>query len=477
VIDSLQMSTRRKGLLPRSEAANFCRRASVPSLQVIAFFLCFLASAVPSLRAEVRVLRGFTLIDGTGTAPVPGSAMIIDAGRITWVGSVSRLKVPAGAEVVDLTGRFVMPGLIDLHGHLGITSGMTLDTKSYSRQTVEHDLKTYADYGVTTMLSLGLDKDPIFEIRDQQRTSRPTMARVYTAGQGFVYKDGIGGGISFPGIPTAVFSTVADVEAAVAEQARKHVDVIKFWTDDNLGKAKRMPYDICKAIIDSAHRHGVRVVAHVYYLEDAKQLANFGIDGLAHIVRDQPVDRELTDSMKRHHTWQIAATLIREFSLFIYAKTPDFISDPFFTRDVSADVIKTLSSPEYQAKAVADPNLEKYRQALETGKRNLKAMADAGVRYGMGTDTGVPGRFQGYFEHLELQEMVEAGLTPMQAIVAATSSGAEFLKAKDLGTLQPGKWADLIVLAKNPLDDIKNSHSIQAVYIAGNSVYTKERFQ
>ena len=264
--------------------------------------------------------------------------MIIDAGRITWVGAVSKLKVPAGAQVVDLTGRFVMPGMIDLHGHLGITSGMTLDTNSYSRQTVERDLKTYSQYGVTTVLSLGLDKDPIFEVRSQQRTSRPTMARVYTAGQGFVYKGGIGGGISFPGIPTAVLSTVSDVEPAVAEQARKHVDVIKFWTDDNFGKAKRMPADISKAIIDSAHKHGVRVVAHVYYLEDAKRLADFGIDGLAHIVRDKPVDQELIASMKRHNTWQIASTLCREVSLFVYAKTPDFISDPFFTRGVSADV-------------------------------------------------------------------------------------------------------------------------------------------
>ena len=437
-------------------------------------FVFCLTLAVMPLNAEVRVFRGFTLIDGSGAAAAPNSAMIVDAGRIRWVGSAPNLKVPAGAEVVDLAGRFVMPGIIDLHGHLGVTSGVTLDTKSYSRETVEHDLKTYASYGVTAVLSLGLDNDSVFEIRGQQRASRPSMARVYTAGQGFVYKGGVGGGISFPGVPNVsmpVFSTVSDVEPAVAEQARKHVDVIKFWTDDNLGKAKRMPYDICKAIIDSAHKHGVRVVAHVYYLEDAKRLADFGIDGLAHIVRDKPVDQELIASMKRHNTWQIASTLTREVSLFIYARTPDFISDPFFTRGVSPDVIKTLSSPAYQQKSASDPNLERYRQDLAMGKRNLKALADGGVRYGMGTDTGVPGRFQGYFEHLELQEMVEAGLTPMQAIVAATKSGAEFLKATDLGTLQPGKWADLIVLDKNPLDDIKNTHTIQAVYIAGNNVY------
>jgi len=179
--------------------------------------------------------------------------------------------------------------------------------------------------------------------------------------------------------------------------------------------------------------------------------------------------------MKSHGTWQLAATLSRELSLIMYSKTPDFIHDPFFTRGISADTLKTLSSPEYQAKLSSDPNIEKYRSGLDMGKRNLKAEADGGVRFGMGTDTGVPGRIQGFNDHLEMQEMVEAGLTPMQVIVAATKSGAEFLKAPLLGTLQAGKWADLIVLANNPLDDIKNTRTIQSVYIAGNTVYAKEK--
>ena len=456
------------------------RRVSLPShlltrWQTLAFLLC-LTLAASSLKAEVRVLRGFTLIDGTGAAAVPNSAMIIDAGKIKWVGPVANLKVPSGADVVDLTGRFVMPGIIDIHAHVGITNGMTLDVKDYSRQTVERDLKQYANYGVTTLLSLGLDQgNTIFDIRKEQHASLPTYSRVYTAGLGFVYPGGVGGGITFPGVPTAFLSSVADVEPAVAAQAKNHVDVLKFWTDANLGQAKPMPYDICKAIIDSGHKHGIRVIAHVYYLADAKQLVAYGVDGLAHIVRDKPVDQELIDGMKSHGTWQLAATLSRELSLIMYSKTPDFIHDPFFTRGISADTLKTLSSPEYQAKLSSDPNIEKYRSGLDMGKRNLKAEADGGVRFGMGTDTGVPGRIQGFNDHLEMQEMVEAGLTPMQVIVAATKSGAEFLKAPLLGTLQAGKWADLIVLANNPLDDIKNTRTIQSVYIAGNTVYAKEK--
>src|SRR5439155_15541982 len=139
---------------------------------------------------------------------------------------------------------------------------------------------------------------------------------------------------------------------------------------------------------------------HVFYLEDAKRLTDFGVDALVHIVRDKPVDQELITSMKRHHTWLAASTLTREVALSAYATTPDFISDPFFTRGVTSDVLTTLSSAEYQKKIASDPNLEKYPQSLAIGKNNLKALADGGVRYGMGTDTGVPGRFEGYFDHM-----------------------------------------------------------------------------
>jgi imidazolonepropionase-like amidohydrolase len=151
-------------------------------------------------------------------------------------------------------------------------------------------------------------------------------------------------------------------------------------------------------------------------------------------------------------------------------RTPDYAVDPFFTRSVPASIIKTFTSPEYQRKVAADPNINQYPVVSEIEKKNLKVLADAGVRYGMGTDTGVPGRFHGYFEHVEMELMVQAGLTPMQVLVAATRSGAEFLKARDLGTLEPSKWADLIVLSRNPLSDIRNTRSIESVYIAGNKV-------
>jgi imidazolonepropionase-like amidohydrolase len=419
-----------------------------------------------SLHAEVKVLKNFTLIDGTGHQPVARAAMIVDSGRIRWIGSVGQLKSPASAETIDLTGKYVMPGIIDLHTHIGNTVDLQQSAKFFTRENIEKDLNTYASYGVTTVLSMGTDQDLIFRIRAEQRAGRPQQARVYTAGQGFIFKGGYGG---LEGVNQGV-ATAADVPAAVDVQAGKNVDIIKLWMDDHLGTKNKMPYDIGHAIIENAHQHNLRVAAHIFYLQDARKLVDFGVNGLAHSVRDKPVDEAFADDMKRHGVWQMAATLSREASMFIYGGTAPFLNDPFFSRSVSEKVLTTLKSSSYQKSVTSDPEFGRYRGFFETAKANLKTLASSGVSYAMGTDAGPPGRFPGYFEHWEMQLMVEAGLTPTQVITAATRRGAEFLQAKDLGTLEQGKWADLIVLTRNPLDDIKNTRSIDSVYIAGNRV-------
>ncbi len=415
---------------------------------------------------EIKVLKNFTLIDGNGGPAIEAAAMVIDNGRITWIGSASRVRPTEGAAITDLTGKYVMPGIINVHGHVGNTVDLAQNAKFYTRENIEKNLRTYASYGVTTVLSLGTDQDLIFQIRDQQRAGRPTYARVYTAGQGFTLKGGIGG--TPPG--TYNLEDAAEIPKDVDAQAAKKVDMIKIWVDDALGKRKKMPFEMSKSIIDNAHRNHLRVAAHIFYLADAKQLVAAGVDALAHSVRDQPVDQELIDSMKKHGAWQAAATLTREISTFIYATSPAFLTDPFFTRSVSPAALTTLNDPEYQKKIAADPDFPKYPGFLTMAQKNLKRLADAGIPYAMGTDTGPPARFPGFFEQWELELMVEAGLTPTQVITAATKSGAAFLHAKDLGTLEQGKWADLIVLNANPAANIRNTRTIEAVYIAGNQV-------
>jgi imidazolonepropionase-like amidohydrolase len=419
--------------------------------------------------AETKVLTHFTLIDGTGREPLPDAAMIVNNGRIQWVGAASMLKSPAGAEVIDLAGKYVMPGIINLHGHLGNVIDLTQNPKFFTRENLEKNLKTYASYGVTTVLSMGTDQDEIFKIRDEQRDSgRPLMTRVFTAGRGFTAKGGYGG---LAGVTFALDGN-SQIDKDVAELKKEKVDIVKIWVDDHLGTMKKMPLDMSKGIIDSAHRQGLRVAAHIFYLQDAQQLTDAGVNGLAHSVRDKLIDPQLIASMKAQGTWQIAATLTREASMFVYGQTPPFADDPFFTRAVSPKVLSTLKDPAYQKKIASDKDFAEYPTFLENAKHNLKTLVDAGVKYGFGTDSGPPGRFPGFFEQWEMELMVDAGLTPQQVIAGATKNAAEFLQAKELGTLERGKWADLIVVEKNPLADIRNTRSIDAVYIAGNRAFT-----
>lgn len=431
-------------------------------MRLAAFFLLLWPAC-----AETKVLKNFTLIDGTGQPAASEISMVIVDGWIQSVGPAANIKAPAGADVVDLTGKFVMPGIINLHGHVGTTVDMQQDAKFYTRENVERQLHTYATYGVTTVVSLGTDFDPIYQVRADQRASgRPHEARVYTAGRGFVAKGGYppSGGMRYE------VETPADCARDVAELAAKKVDFVKIWVDNRFGKGRKLPIELSRAIIADARRHGLKVVAHIVNLDDAKELVDAGIYGLAHSVRDRPVDPALMDAMKKHGAWQMAATLTREISTFIYIQPPKFLDDPFFTRSVPPQVIQALKSPQYIGRIQSDPDFSKFEGLLEMAKQNLKRIADAGVKLGFGTDSGPPGRFQGYFEQWELELMTGAGLTPAQVITAATKSSAEFLGAKDLGTLERGKWADLVVLSKNPLDDIRNTRSIESVYIAGNVV-------
>ncbi|MCM3881028.1 MAG: amidohydrolase family protein [Vicinamibacterales bacterium] len=430
------------------------------------------ASAASDTSASTVVLSGFTLIDGNGGAPLPNAALVAQDGRITFVGPASELKAPAGATAQDLSGKFVLPGLIDLHVHVAESDGAVQDPRrTFTRENVQADLRLYANYGVTSVLSMGSDQPLVWDIRDEQHRERPKVARIFTAGRGFTGLEAFPTNQgNIPGIPYEV-SDPKQAAGFVDELAAHHPDVVKIWVDDRFGDfAKtKTPINLAAAIIDEAHKLNLKVAAHVFYLEDAKGLAAAGLNAFAHSVRDKPVDDELIGLMKKHGTWQIA-TLTRDSTPFEFEHPEPFLNDPFFTKAAPPLFLERLKSPEYLKAMVADKHWSQYPGVLENAKRNLKRLVDAGVRYGFGTDAGVPGRVPAYLAHEELLLMRDAGLTPMQIIVAATKSSAEFLGERDLGTIEKGKWADLLVLGADPLADLKNSRKIDAVYVAGNKV-------
>jgi imidazolonepropionase-like amidohydrolase len=423
----------------------------------------------PQGGSRVLALRNFTLIDGRGGAPVANAGLLAIDGRITFVGPAAQLKVPAGATARDLTGKFVMPGLVNLHGHLAESDNFVQDpVKFFTRQEVEKDLRLYASYGVTTVASLGTDQPLVYTMRAEQRKSQPPMARIFTAGRGFTVKGGFPTNEgNVPGVPYEP-TTPAEATAFVNELAKNNPDVVKEWVDDRFGDFKKTPIEISRAIIQAAHQHKLKVIAHIFYLQDAKLLAAAGLDAFGHSVRDKPVDDELIALMKKSGTYLIP-TLFREAATFAFAEPDKFLKDPFFTRGVAKTTLARLASPEYHKALVSDKYFPNYPGYLKTAQQNLKRLSDAGMHIGFGSDTGVLTRFEGFGEQWELELMVQSGLTPLQVISAATRNSAEFLgQAANLGTLEAGKWADLIVLGGDPVADIKNSRRIETVYIAGN---------
>jgi imidazolonepropionase-like amidohydrolase len=399
----------------------------------------------PGLQAFV----GARIIDGTGATPIEAGVLVVRDGRIEAVGSTDSVTVPADAEQIDVSGRTIMPGMVNAHGHVNNIQGLT--AADYTEAQVESQLGLYARYGVTTVFSLGGDGPESMTVRDRQDSTGLEQARIYVAGE------------------IVLGPTPEEAREQVNAVADSGADVVKIRVDDNLGSGTKMTPETYQAVIETAHERNLKLTAHMYYLEDAKGLLEAGADLLAHSVRDVEVDDELV-TLLRDTGVCYCPTLMREVSTFVYESRPDWFDDEFFSKEVDPEVIATLDSEAWRERS-SSPAAQTYKAQLEVAKANLKTLSDAGIPIAMGTDTGPAARFQGYFEHGELALMVEAGLTPMQAIVASTSSAAQCMEADaDLGSLETGKWADFLVLGANPLDDIANTKTLETVYIAGNVV-------
>jgi imidazolonepropionase-like amidohydrolase len=423
----------------------------------------------PRAPSGTTALTHVRVIDGTGHAPLEDATVLIEGNHILAIHS-GGAAIPAGARVLDFHGDTVMPGLINAHGHLALIADGQNSATAYTAENVLAELRQYESYGVTTMLSLGLNRDLLYPIRRRQREGKLDGATVLTADRGLGVADGAP---PLPAAPDQIYrpATALEARAAVDAMANRHADMVKVWVDSLGGSKTPMTPEIYGAVIDEAHKHHLRVAAHVYYLADAKSLVNDGVDVLAHSVRDKPVDQELISAIKRRSVWYIPTFTVDE-SFYLYAQHPGFMQLDFFQAALSPALLTMLSSDEYSQKISQDAKTVQHRADFAMDQQNLKTLYDGGVRVGFGTDSGAtPVRIPGFSEHRELEDMVQAGLTPMQAIVCATKNNAALLGIdRTRGTLGPGKRADLIVLAANPLDDITNTRSIVAIFHDGRTV-------
>lgn len=398
--------------------------------------------------AGVSAWTGARLWDGTGAPAVEDAVILVEDGRVAAAGPRSEIEIPAGAAVHDLGGNTVVPGFVNAHGHLSGVRG--LESGHYDRENLLRQLGLYARYGITSVVSLGGDGPEAAALREEQDASLD-RARVWIAGEV------ISGG------------TPEEARESVARSLALPADFLKMRVDTNLGANERVSSETIGTVMELAEAAGKRVTTHIFYLEDAKEVLRAGSGLIAHSVRDQPVDEEFLDLMRETGVCYVP-TLVREISTFVYGDEPEFFEDPFFLKEADPAVLEQLRDPERMASVRESPAAQGYREHYPIAMANLKAVADAGVTIAFGTDTGPPGRFQGYFEHIETGEMAEAGLTPEQILKSATGDAAACLDLEAVGTLTPGKWADFLVLEGNPLEDLAALRALVRVVIAGNTV-------
>lgn len=445
-----QIVSQKRGKRPRLRLVSYDAMRRPHIFAVLLLLLAFASTA----GAQVTAFVGGRVIDGTGRV-IENGTVVVTGATISAVGPAST-PIPPSATRVDLKGKTILPGIVNAHGHVAATKGLESDPKQfYTRDNLLRQLRTYAMYGVTTVFSLGDDQDAGFVLRNEN-AGATDRAKVFVAG------------------PVINGQTADEGRVMTIQVAQMKPDLLKIRVDDNLGTAQKMGEPAWRAAIAEAHTRKLPIAVHIYYLADAKATLSAGANLIAHSVRDVPVDTDFINLMKSRNVCY-SPTLTRELSTFAYDSTPSWIDDPFFLKGAEKGVPDQLKDPKRQQQfrsSAAWKLGQQYKAGLEVAKKNLKTLADNGVRIAMGTDTGPPGRFQGFFEHLEMSMMVDAGMTPMQVIVSATGDAARCHgKAGQFGTLANGAAADLLIVNANPLDNIRNLRSIDAVWINGKKAY------
>lgn len=398
--------------------------------------------------AGATAYTNVNLWDGTGAAPLADAWLLVRDGRVAGTGTGS---APAGAAIADLNGAWIVPGFINAHGHV---SGLwAADDVRDEAQRVSATLALYARYGVTTVLSLGDSAEPALAEAAVANRASPRLdhARGYIAG-----------------------SVVADDDPAAARRAAMAnvelgVDYLKLRIDDNLGSGEKMPWEAARAAIQVAQQNDIPVATHIFYMDDAAMVLAMGSNLIAHSVRDREVSEEFVETLKNTGVCYVP-TLVREVSTFVYSERPAFFDDPFFLSNANQSEMARVTNADYMARIAESASAAAYREALVQAQENLRILATAGVPIAFGTDSGPAGRFPGYFEHMEFDLMAEAGLTPREILLSATSVAADCLRLEEVGTLETGKWADFVVLDENPLANINATRALRSVYVAGNAI-------
>ena len=423
------------------------------------------AGAQQVAAARATLYEGARLIVGDGNGPIESSAFLVEDARFTRVGRRGEVQAPPGAARVDLSGKTVIPALVDGHSHIGYMKNLTSGAVNYTRENILDHMHRFAYFGVAASQSMGSDFGELpFQIRDDILAGKyPDAARFLTAGRGLAPLVEI----SPDNMRQAAFpvTTPEGARASVQELVPRKVRLIKTWVDDRGGTIKKLTPELYGAIIDEAHKNKLRVAVHATDLRDAKELLRAGIDVFAHMISD--TDEELVSLFKQQPNTAVLSALGGPHRA-VYAPWLNPVH-PLILETVLPEQIKRLQARFPQR----DPEqLKRSQEAWDQLARGISQLSAAGVKIGVGTDGGGQqgDQFIGWTMHAELENMVMAGLPPAKVLVAATRTSAEILGLDDLGMVAAGKSADFVVLDANPLDDITNTRKISSVYLRGHRI-------
>ena len=406
---------------------------------------------------DAIAIVGAQLIDGTDAGPVTDSVLVIQDDRIQAAGSRDSTSVPDGAKVIDAMGKSIIPGLVDMHNHYTVGDLPMVDRR----------LRTQLYFGVTSARSIGSDPPEKVARMLEAHAGDVVGPRMYTAGRGFTHPGGFP-----PGNTNNQPETENEAREMVRELASQGVHFVKMWVNEMPEPGLKITPEMRAVIVDEAIRNELVPVAHINEESDVRQLVSVGVRDFLHTVVDTEVGEEFLRLCLENEV-TFSPTLSIAQAGWLWVERPELLDQPEIRAGFLPDVVASWDDPEIRAKILNNPNFERRKESFKQRLEFVKKISDAGIAIAVGTDSGTRNVPMGWATHHEMHLYVEAGLTPMQAIVAGTRTGAELMTRVDgaeFGTLEPGKIADLIVLNANPLDDIRNTLKIDQVMQRGKWV-------